>query len=144
MWTHRSQQERPWGGNSQVRQPSMHPIPGHSPPHLPHSQVSEKSGILHFIRDVTGKETASAPFLMETTPHVHRKKPVNMMNKRRYLLKKRLSVQLQQETHRTSPSPPVSFSGEKTSSKSSFSSAFNNASKSRACPQQVKTVEKAS
>lgn len=69
------------GGNSQVRQPSVHPIPGHSPPHPPPSQVSEKSGILHFIRDVTGKETASAPFLMEMTPHVHQKKPVNMMNK---------------------------------------------------------------
>lgn len=55
--------------------------PGTQPTHPPHSQVSEKSGILHFIRDVTGKETASAPFLMEMTPHVHQKKPVNMMNK---------------------------------------------------------------
>lgn len=106
MWVHREQDRGL-------------PAPSHT------RDVSETPGTLHLVRDVVREETASAAC-------VHQKKRVNMMDEGISWGRDRLfSTNRRLVTH-TGATPLVPLLWRDL--KSLFSSAFKNASKSRACP----------
>lgn len=111
----------------------VHREQGRGPPAPPRPHdVSETPGTLHLVTDVIGEETASAPFLRDVTPCVHQRKRVTVTDKGTSRGRDRpfgTSRRLVTHVGATPLVSPVWRDLE-----SLFSSAFKNASKSRACP----------